>query len=109
MGSGLLSVERHRRIHTGFRSLQAGIRARFPAAPLAGNASADAYLLDSAPHGAVHPAARAGNAGAGDASAARLSPGLNIAAVGSKLRYGAVAQFFHWTTAVLVVVAFTRF
>ena len=29
-----------------------------------------------------------------------------MAAFGTHLRYGAVAQFFHWTTAILVVVAF---
>ena len=29
-----------------------------------------------------------------------------MAAIGTHLRYGAVAKFFHWTTAILVVVAF---
>jgi cytochrome b561 len=30
-----------------------------------------------------------------------------IAAAGTRLRYGAVAQLFHWVTAILVVIAFT--
>ena len=29
-----------------------------------------------------------------------------MAAIGTRLRYGAVAQFFHWATAILVVAAF---